>query len=149
MSGHPSRHQSTGLAVCSSVHPDSPTNTTTTTATTTRRHPPPRRHSCFVAAQSLVWLAVLLLSCVWLGRLRLRLAVAQSRVWLAVLLLVAVASRRFRFLLPSPWSGWLCCSSRLPACSRVFVDRFTLLLWLCCFLATACSCVCGWVLLRS
>lgn len=63
---------------------------------------------------------MLLLSCVWLGRLRSRLAVAQSIVWLAVLLLVAVASRRFRLLLPSPWSGWLCCSSRLPACSRVF-----------------------------
>lgn len=126
MSGHPSRHQSTGLAVCSSVHPDSPTSTATTATTThhppppppptaTHRHPPPRRHSCFVAAQSLVWLAVLLLSCVWLDRLRLRLAVAQSRVWLAVPLLVAVASRRFRSLLPSPWSGWLCCSSRLPA----------------------------------
>ena len=78
-------------------------------------------------------------------------------------------------LLHSLESGWLCCCSSLSplaasvfccpvrglvscaaphGCLRVYgclpprpCHRFTLLLWLCCFLAAACSCVCGWVLL--
>ena len=162
MSGHPSRHQSTGLAVCSSVHPDSPTSTATTTPhpppTTHHRHPPPptaTRHPVAIPAS--------LLRSPWSGWLCCSLAVSGSLICDCVSLLHSLES------------GWLChCSSLSPPAASVrccpvrglvgcaaphgclrdrgcssprLCRRFALPLWLCCSLAAACSYVCSWVLL--